>query len=244
MLLRDGEHGLEVFLQRRAVGMAFAPDVVAFPGGSVDERDQRCPLSWRGPEPSWWAQRLGCAEGGATALVCAAVRELFEECGVLLAATSAGAPLPADRRELADLRRRLEADRVPLVDLLDAKGWTIRADFLSPWSNWITPEVRPRRYDTRFFVAGVPEGQSADGSTTEAAAVQWCRPREALESSAAGDMRLMLPTRSCLEELTDIPDVAAALHTGHTRPINPIMPTITTRDGQETVTLPGHADTR
>ena len=244
MLLRDGHHGLEVFLQRRAAGMVFAPDVMAFPGGSVDDRDHRRPMMWHGPEPSWWAQRFGCAEDLAAALVCAAVRELFEECGVLLAATSAGAPLPTTQQELGNIRRQVEVDRVSLADALAAKSWTLRADFLRPWSNWITPAVRPRRYDTRFFVAAVPEDQSADGSTTEATAVQWCRPRDALESLAKGAMRLMLPTRSCLEELAGIPDVVSALQVGHNRPIIPILPTVTNQDGQEIVSLPGRTDGR
>jgi glyoxylase-like metal-dependent hydrolase (beta-lactamase superfamily II)/8-oxo-dGTP pyrophosphatase MutT (NUDIX family) len=95
MLLRDGDHGLEVFLQRRVKAMRFAPSVTVFPGGGVDERDRRMP-AWYGPGPSWWADRLGCAEQLAAALVCAAVRETFEECGVLLAGVArATASIPA-----------------------------------------------------------------------------------------------------------------------------------------------------
>src|SRR5579884_1454828 len=89
MLLRDTGAGLEVFLQRRAKAMAFAPSVTVFPGGGVDDRDQRMAEAWwYGPPPSWWAGRFGCDEGLAAALVCAAVRETFEECGVLLAGSA------------------------------------------------------------------------------------------------------------------------------------------------------------
>lgn len=239
MLLRTGAAGLEVFLQRRAAAMAFAPDVTAFPGGGVDHRDRRPPARWHGPAPRWWAERLGCcSEELATALVCAAVRETFEECGVLLAADHTGAPIEISSVEMAAARRRMVEERLPLAELLDANQWAVRAESLRPWANWITPQGRPRRYDTRFFVAALPDNQRADDSTTEVAAVQWARPTAALAASARGTLQLMLPTRSCLEDLAKASDVAGALLMAEKRPIWPIMAHIEQRDGREIVTVP------
>jgi len=178
--------------------MAFAPDVTVFPGGGVDARDRHRPATWRGRPPSWWADRFGCGKDLASALVCAALRETFEECGVRLS-----------------------------------------AEALRPWANWITPTNRPRRYNTRFFVAALPDDQAASCLTTEVVGGCWLRPSAALGSADDGNLQLMVPTRACLQELSRLPDVAAALEAGETRPISPIMPTIRIQDGRESIDVPG-----
>src|SRR6476469_10175749 len=93
MLLRDGDAGPEVFMLRRVSAMEFAPSMMVFPGGGVDERDGEPNLPWAGPSPSEWAVRLGCSASDAQMFVAAAVREVLEECGVLLAGPSADGPL-------------------------------------------------------------------------------------------------------------------------------------------------------
>jgi 8-oxo-dGTP pyrophosphatase MutT (NUDIX family) len=237
LLIRDDEQGLEIFLQRRAAGMVFAPAVTAFPGGSVDRRDHEGPVPWSGPTAEWWSARFDCEQGQASALVCAAVRETFEECGVLLAGT---AGFLADRCEddLAGVRRRFVEGRQSIRELLEMRGWVLRADMLRPWANWITPEARPRRYDTRFFLAAYPPGQVADSLTTEATTAYWVRPTDALKAADEGSIQLMLPTRRCLEDLADSADVSAAFESAARRPIKPITPVITIRDGVEVVTVP------
>ncbi|QKU00544.1 hypothetical protein FOB87_00010 [Mycolicibacterium smegmatis] len=99
MLIRDvhreGRADLEVFLMRRHAAMDFVAGVMVFPGGGVDDRDRNADIAWYGPEPSWWAQRLGVDEGLAEALVCAAARETFEESGVLFAGPRTGPVTPA-----------------------------------------------------------------------------------------------------------------------------------------------------
>ncbi|MFC4375010.1 NUDIX hydrolase [Nocardia halotolerans] len=221
MLVRDGATGIEVFLQRRVSGMAFAAGVTVFPGGGVDAADGVADIAWSGPEPGWWAERFATDEQSAQALVAAAVRETFEECGVLLAGPTADTVV-CDSTTYRDARGRLERRELSLAEFLAAEGLVLRADLLRPWSNWITPESEPRRYDTRFFVALLPQGQIADGATSEAANVAWRTPQDALASWRAGEHVLMPPTWSQLDALCGFADTAAVLAAEPA--IEPIMP--------------------
>src|SRR5262249_5045926 len=118
MLIRDAERaGIEVFLLRRVVGMAFAGGMTAFPGGSVDPRDADTSVAWHGPEPAWWAKRFSVAPGLARALVCAAVRETFEESGVLLAGQDSSSVV-SDTRPYAEARQALVEREVSLAQFL------------------------------------------------------------------------------------------------------------------------------
>jgi hypothetical protein len=108
---------------------------------------------------------------------------------------------------------------------------------LRPWANWITPESRPRRYDTNFFLAACPSTQVADPQTTEATAVCWVGPG-APEAADEGVIQLMLPTRRCLEELTDLADAPAAFQRAEQRTIKADIAMITIRDGLEVVRVP------
>ncbi|MBO0877715.1 MAG: hypothetical protein J2P19_30435, partial [Pseudonocardia sp.] len=245
VLLRDGPAGLEVFLQHRVRAMAFAPNVHVFPGGGVDDRDRVNGIGWAGPPASWWAGRMGRPEELATAAVCAAVRETFEECGVLLAgpAPDDGASGPDGARprpvEMAAARAELVDGRGSLADVLTARGWVLRADLLRPWANWITPEGRTRRYDTMFFVAGLPDGQRADADNSEVSSAGWRRPADALADWKADRIELLPPTWVTLEQLTEQPDVAAALGASDTRTITPLIPKVRREGDRLVVTLPG-----
>lgn len=221
MLVRDGAEGIEVFLQRRVKGMAFAGGVTVFPGGGVDATDATADIAWAGPEPAWWAKRFATDEPTAQALVAAAVRETFEECGVLLAGPTADSVVE-DSVRYREARGKLERRELSLADFLAAENLVLRADLLRPWSNWITPEAEPRRYDTRFFVAVLPHGQNADGATSEAAQVAWRTPEQALASWRAGEHVLMPPTWSQLDALRGFADTTAVL--AGERVIEPIMP--------------------
>ncbi|CAM2772699.1 NUDIX domain-containing protein [Skermania piniformis] len=210
LLLRDGRAGLEVFLQRRVAGMAFAGGMTVFPGGGVDPADGELAIGWSGPDVGWWAEQFGVTASRAQALVCAAVRETFEECGVLLAGPTADLVV-ADTGDYQQARRRLERRELSLAEFLVQHDLVLRADLLRPWANWITPVGEQRRYDTRFFVAGVPPGQHADGLTTEAADVGWRRPADALADWSAGVSILLPPTWSQLRLLAGYPDLATVL---------------------------------
>lgn len=237
-LLRDGQHGLEVFLLHRVAGMAFAGGMTVFPGGGVDPRDSDVDLAWAGPAPAWWAQRFGCDEHRARELVCAAVRETFEECGVLLAGPTDDTVV-ADTSGYGPARQALVARELSFSEFLAREQLVLRADLVRPWANWITPPEEPRRYDTRFFVAALPVGQLADGVTTEAADVGWQTPAQAVADWQSGLRGLLPPTWVTLMEIAEHATVADAL--AAERRITAVVPRVV-RDGAVLrVVLPGDA---
>jgi len=217
LLLRDpddghGDGGPQVFVLRRTATMAFAPRMHVFPGGGVDARDADPRVPWVGPDPRWWAAALGAGEAEASELVCAAVRELFEECGVMLAGPDAASVVP----DLGD--PQWEADRQALLDrslalteLLGRRELVLRGDLLRPWSHWITPEIEPRRYDTRFFVAALPAGQRARHVGGEADEAAWIGARAAVRGHREGRLAMLPPTLVALEEVAAHDDVASVL---------------------------------
>jgi 8-oxo-dGTP pyrophosphatase MutT (NUDIX family) len=236
MLVRDTEDGLEVFLLRRVTGMAFAGGMTVFPGGGVDRRDADTSLAWHGPSPAWWASRFSSDVGLARALVCAAVRETFEESGVLLAGRDETSVV-ADVRPFAEARAQLVNRELSLAGFLAEAGLVLRADLLRPWAEWVTPVEESRRFDTRFFLARVPEGQQADGNTTEAQDVRWQRPGDALDDWKAGRSGLLPPTWTTLAELEDCATVTDAM--SREREITKLMPRVA-RDGDTLrIVLPG-----
>jgi 8-oxo-dGTP pyrophosphatase MutT (NUDIX family) len=235
LLVRDhpqpppGRTPLQVFLQRRVAGMAFAGGMTVFPGGGVDASDRPDPERWAGPDPRWWGERLGVDADLAGAMVHAAVRETFEECGVLLAGP--GLPSAVHRH-----RHDIVARRRSFADVLADAGLVLRADLLHPWARWITPTGSPRRYDTAFFVALVPDGQEADAHTTEAVEALWWHPDAALEHWQRGEMQLMAPTLRTLQEIAELDDCGAVLAAAQERVIQPIMPRVR-KDGDRLVAV-------
>ncbi|MBB1155575.1 NUDIX hydrolase [Amycolatopsis dendrobii] len=227
ILLRDVSDGVEVFLQHRVMGMAFAGGMTVFPGGGVDPRDADASVAWAGPPPSWWAEQFTCDESLARALVCAAVRETFEESGVLLAGTEDS--VVADVAPYHEARKALESREISLAGFLADAGLTLRADLLHPYAHWVTPPQEQRRYDTRFFVAKLPEGQRADGATSEAAAAGWQPPAEAVADAREGRRTLMPPTWLTLVELAEFAKADAVL--AEPREIVKTVPTLV-RDGE------------
>lgn len=234
-LLRDGPAGPEVYLLRRVRAMAFAGGMHVFPGGSVDAEDAHAAVAWAGPPPSAFAAAFGCGEPLARALVCAAVRETFEESGVLLAGPSPDevlADVSTDDWEVE--RAALEAREQSLSDLLGRRGLVLRADLLRPFAHWITPEVEDKRFDTRFFVARVPEGQVCREAGGEADRRLWLRPQEALDA----ELGMLPPTAVALAELAQHDDVDSALAAERT--ISPVLPKLVVGDGDAVAfLLPG-----
>ncbi len=186
---------LEVFMLRRVRTMAFAPDAVVFPGGRVDERDANRSLPWCGPSPSAWAELMGVAEEVARMVVVAAAREVFEECGVLLAGPDEASVVEdmSDSKWSA-ARKALENHELAFADFLLENGLVLRSDLLGLISNFCTPEHEPRRYDTFFFSALMPEGQHADGNTGEAQIADWVTPAYAMRAGDAGNWLVLAPT--------------------------------------------------
>jgi 8-oxo-dGTP pyrophosphatase MutT (NUDIX family) len=216
LLLRDGGDGLEVFMLERHVESEFAGGALVFPGGKVDDGDRRlAPARWSGIDLVAAAAVFDVEEDLALGLHVAAVRETFEEAGVLLARRD-GAPITA-----ADVatpgalaaRQRLSARGVPW----DWSGWladeglVLDLGALAWWSWWVTPEGSPKRYDTRFFLAAVPPDQEGAHDRVETVASRWTTPQAALDAGRAGSATVVYPTRKNLEVLATFATAGAVL---------------------------------
>ncbi|HTZ09954.1 MAG TPA: hypothetical protein VMB72_12830 [Acidimicrobiales bacterium] len=215
MLVRDGdtapEPSLEVCMLRRHLDSDFVGGAYVFPGGKVDDEDRgaaaEAVCAARSDEEA--SALLGVASGGLAFWV-AALRECFEEAGVLLAygpsPGGAGPGLPvgtddASRRRLAELRRALNDGEVGFLDACRAAGLRLATDQVLYFSHWITPEPAPKRYDTRFFVAALPPGQVPVHDDRETVDTVWVRPADALARAEAGEFDLIFPTMKNLEAI-------------------------------------------
>ena len=242
MLLRPVVGGVEVLMLRRVAAMKFAPGAYVFPGGSVDQADY-AEVGWHGPDPAEFGARLGASAEMARALVCAAVRETFEEAGVLLAGAPGGGPLadPSGPSWEAD-RAALTAGDVTLAELLSRRGLVLRADLLVPWARWITPEGEPRRFDARFFAAALPAGQVATGHAAESDRIAWLRPGDAIESARAGQISVLPPTAATLHDFAvageEAGEDAVAAILGRRPVIEPVVPRLVLEDGQAWLYVP------
>jgi 8-oxo-dGTP pyrophosphatase MutT (NUDIX family) len=228
---------------RRPAAMAFAPGAYVFPGGSVDAADGDPGIGWSGgragPGREELGEWLGTSPGQARALACAAVRETFEESGVLLARRRDGpdGALPDScDASLAEDRTALAAGRVTFADVLARRGLVIDAGLLTPWARWITPEAEPRRFDTFFFAAALPAGQRAVGDHAEAEKIAWVRPAAAIAAARSGEMLLLPPTATTLGEFAASGDVDAILATR--RAIAPVEPRLVLEDGTAWLLIP------
>jgi 8-oxo-dGTP pyrophosphatase MutT (NUDIX family) len=236
LALRDGPGGVEVLMLRRNLNSDFVGGAYVFPGGSVDETDRESAWEGRvaGVDDAAASTRLGLAEGGLAYLV-AALRELFEEAGLLLAA---GAERVGDR--LAEHRRALNEGRAAFAEVIEAEGLVLAAGELVYLAHWITPEGPPRRFDTRFFVARAPEGQRATHDAGETVADTWITPSAALAARRRGELDMILPTVRTLESIarfTRVEEVLAwARELGE---IAAVRPRIVTRDGEVRILMPG-----
>lgn len=232
VVVRDGDDGVEAYLLRRHQTMAFAPGMYVFPGGGVDAADRGVDVPWVGPPPSVWAERFGCHEDDARGLVCAAVRETFEESGVLLAGPDehsvvADTSAPSFR----EARLALEAHEITFGAYLAESGLTLRTDLLGAWSHWITPAFEPRRYDTRFFVAVLPQGQSVGELPGEADRAAWVPLASVLAAVDSGGAAMLPPTHVTCREIADL-SASEVLAAAAQRRIRPIEPRLVEVDGE------------
>jgi len=245
ILLRQGDGagygtGVEAFLLRRTAELEFAPGACVFPGGSVDERDADPGIGWAGPAPEDFAAQLDVPPERARILVCAAIRETFEESGVLLAGDGSG--LVNDSAALAADRHALLTGATTFGEVLGRRGLMLRTDLLTPWARWITPEVSPRRFDTWFFAAALPAGQTATAAPEghvdpgESESGTWLRPGAALEAAEAGEITLLPPTAVTLRELAAHRDVDGILARRMT--IAPRLPRVVVEDGKVRLSMP------
>ncbi|MGW2490517.1 NUDIX hydrolase [Streptomyces sp. NPDC001606] len=241
LLLKDTESGPAVHMLRRRASMAFAGGAYAYPGGGVDPRDDDRQIGWAGPTRAWWAQRLGVDENSAQAIVCAAVRETYEEAGVLLAGPDADSVVGDTTGEdwEAD-RAALVARELSFAEFLDRRGLVLRADLLGAWARWITPEFEARRYDTWFFVAVLPQGQRTRNASTEADRTVWIRPADAAAGYDKGELLMMPPTIATLRRLLPYATAAETLAAAPARDLTPVLARARLVDGEIVLSWPGH----
>jgi len=205
ILLRDAAGGPEVFMVERHVAAKFVGGAHVFPGGRVDPEDAEADELCRGLDDEEASRRLHLPRGGLAYYV-AAVRECFEEAGVLLAYDRDGAPLDrgddeATAARLDEHRRALNAGEVRFQDLARGEGFRLATDRMHYWAHWITPEASPIRFDTRFFLATISGGDAAVHHDAELAGSEWIRPQAALDRAERGEWTVILPTLRNLSTL-------------------------------------------
>lgn len=240
VLMRRGSAGPELYLLRRQTSMAFAGGMCVFPGGGVDPRDFDGAVAWSGPSTAEWAARLETSAEMARALVCAAVRETFEESGVLLAGASAE-EVVADTTgdDWESDRQALEARELSLTAFLERRGLVLRTDLLGAWSAWCTPEFEPRRFRTWFFVAALPPGQRTRDVSRESSSVLWSPAIDACDAVDAHRLGMMPPTYVTCLEVGQYADPDAVLEAaGAGRDLTMFTPAVDGGDDLATMSVP------
>ncbi len=249
MLVRDGNTGPEVFMLRRTLSAAFAGGQYVFPGGKVDGADHADELEpiCDGLDDDGASARLGLERGGLAWLV-AAIRESFEEAGVLLARRADAADMIRFDDDIAGpmavARREIHAGERTLADLCREHDLRLVTDAIGFVSHWITPMGEGRRFDTRFLLARAPEAQEPLHDGGETIDSLWVRPADALDRWRAGDLQMFPPTVANLEWLGSYGDADDALAGAEALGIpSPILPRmLTDADGNVTgIALPGDA---
>jgi len=237
VLARDlPEGGLSVFMVRRHTRIEFMPDVFVFPGGSVHEGDialeaepGRCRVEADDPSTLGGGFRV------------AALRECFEEAGVLLARrrTTGGDPVVEDAPTFARYREALHNRAIAFAEIVQREDLVLTTNELIYWAHWITPVIYPKRFDTHFFLAPMPPRQEAGHDLQESTDSVWITPREALAGAAQGTLPMADVTERQLRVLAGLPNVEGARRTFAVKPPRAILPTVEVRDGIEYVTFPG-----
>ncbi|HEV8095724.1 MAG TPA: MBL fold metallo-hydrolase [Burkholderiales bacterium] len=213
ILLRDADAGPEVFMLQRTRGAAFLPGAYVFPGGALDasDRDPRAAQRVAGLSDAQASAELGLGAGGLAYWI-AAARECFEEAGILIAVQKDGAPVaPARAQSLQDWREPLNAGKRAFAELLEQEDLFVPASEIVYFAHWITAAGRPRRFNTRFFLARAPRGQDGAHDQTETVHSFWISPREALERHERQEIEVIFPTRTSLADIARFTTASAAV---------------------------------
>ncbi|MFQ5512812.1 MAG: NUDIX hydrolase [Myxococcota bacterium] len=239
ILLQDGPVSPRVLLLQRDARSDLLPDAYVFPGGRVEEDDARL-----APELELEERGLsGLTPRALGGLMVAAIRETFEEAGLLLVRHRGQTSLLTadDLAALHEDRRALQSGRLRFAELIARKELELAFDTLVPHARWITPEIVPRRFDTFFFAARAPRKQVALHDGVEASSHVWIRPEDALAERERGERAMIFPTACNLESLVGFDDVEEALAASRRRPLSTILPVLELRDGRRCMVIPRDA---
>ena len=245
VLIRDRPGGsIECLLMQRHQKSKFAAGAFVFPGGKIETDDNpEDAAAWcRGLDAATAARRLSLAAAPRTALGywIGAIRETFEEAGLLLAVDADGRDAAIEAPRLAEYRKACQSDNRAFWSLLRNEGLKLATDRLVYFAHWITPEDQPLRFDTRFFAAPAPAGQEATGDEYEMTDLRWLAPAEAVAASQRGEIMLRNPTVKNLLRFDGARTVAEALDQVRDRPVRTILPRIVVQaDGTRRALLPG-----
>jgi 8-oxo-dGTP pyrophosphatase MutT (NUDIX family) len=218
LIVRDGPSGLEVLMVERHANIGFAGGALVWPGGKIDAADF---------DSGWMeaATDLDAHEQDERAARIGAIREAYEECGLLLA-TRDGVPVGAHANSLTNMRQRVDKDATLFQPLVRGHGLTLCTHALHPFARWIPPPALHKRFDTRFYLARLPEGQTPVQDGTEAVDIIWIRPQDALDQLAAGTRKIIFPTARNLELLALSNSVDQAFADRAARPQGIVQPII------------------
>src|SRR5215467_6679527 len=240
LLLRDSAAAreVEVFMMVRHYEIDFNSGALVFPGGSVDKGDNEIIAN-----PSLYSGGEGM-ESGELSFRIAAIRETFEESGILLARPK-GSKALVDAKRAGEIEAAYRADlndrKVTFLKVLTDNGMTLALDELVPYAHWITPEGMPKRFDTWFFLAAAPPDQLGAHDGKESTDSIWVSPREALEGGESGRFKLPFPTTRNLIKLGRPASVQAALADATGKPIVTVMPVMTRLNGGQQLRIPREA---
>jgi 8-oxo-dGTP pyrophosphatase MutT (NUDIX family) len=234
LLLRDRDEQMEVFMVLRHHEIEFVSGALVFPGGSVDADDSALAAAR--------ADGMAGVDPAAATVRVAAIREAFEESGFLLA-RKAGSDQFVTALEQKDLQSRyraaLLAGEVSFARIIEQENLTLATDMLIPFAHWITPEGMPKRFDTHFFLAHVPEDHVGSHDGLETVESLWIRPGDAVAHARSGRYTIVLPTRLNLEKLSRHPKAADAVQSARSAPTVTVLPTLIKEgDAKRSIRIP------
>jgi len=233
-MLRDGDQGLEVFMVVRHHQIDFASGALVFPGGRVDAQDS---------DVRDLSEGVSEADDATMAFQVGAIREAFEECGILLARPKGESELVGGDR-LADLdkhRDPLNKGELGLKEFLEKEQLVLACDLLQRFAHWTTPDMMPKRFDTQFYLAAAPPDHLALHDGHESVDSVWISPRAALDGAKSGKYTIIFPTRLNVEMLGQSKSVAEAMQMAADRTIVNVMPWTEKRDDGNYLCIPAEA---
>ena len=248
LLVRDCDNVLEVLMVKRSKRPPFG-NLYVFPGGKIDESDKDLNITnfCNGLNDEQASIKLGVNEGGLSYWV-ACVRECFEEVGILLAIKNNGEELDlngADKHKFDNYRRMLLENKISLLEICKKENLSLNLNNIEPFSHWITPEIEIKRFDTRFFIAYIPAKQTEKHDGNELTDSVWISPKKALNKSLIGEMPMIMPTISNLQQCLEF-DSGQKLLEHQSKLTNDDIPSILPKffknEGKWVGLLPGDED--